>query len=174
MGELAVNRGLGTLGLKSVCLLLLGVLAFSACQSSPRAFLSAESMEVERCWSLEQQLRSHQWGGWHQVAYDPAVAEVQELGMALEKKGQLRQALDAINLGLTQWPACSALLQSRAAIYGGMGYWRAAECDLEAATVTDPECADAWAALGRCRRELGLWNGARTARSEAERLVSSR
>lgn len=149
-------------------LLWVAWLGVSGCASSVE--VSAPGLGPGRIQSLAQRLLIHQWGGWHRVTLDPQVAFVQEQALDLEQEGLSDEALQEINLGLGRWPESPSLLECRAAIYGSMGYWRAAECDFEAATRLRPSLASTWEALARCRQELGLWNASRSARSEAQRL----
>ena len=149
-------------------LVLAGWLGVSGCASP--VDVSVPRLAPGQIQSLEQRLLIHQWGGWHRVTMDAEVAFVQEQAVDLEQEGLGDEALQEINLGLDRWPESPTLLECRAAIYGSMGYWRAAESDFEAATRLRPSLASTWEALARCRQELGLWNAERSARSEAQRL----
>jgi len=155
-----------------VVVFALWIRAIQGCTSPPlAAFQSATEMGSERIESLESRLLAHQWGGWYRAEYDRQVAEVEEQVLKHESAGDISAALRVVNLGLTVWPQSATLLECRAALYGSLGYWRAAECGFALASELRPEKAATWEALGRCRQELGLWNGARSARSEAKRLT---
>ena len=160
-GDVDPRRQLGAL--------LMALAGLTGCANSVE--LRSSQLDPLQEVSLEQQLLIHQWGGWHRVPVDPEVASIQADALALDQMGSCEEAIQVLNLGLERWPASATLLECRAALCAAMGYWRAAECDFAKATEEDPARARAWEALARSRQELGLWNAAREAREEAQRLA---